>query len=608
MSLIKVLPENLVNQIAAGEVVERPASVVKELMENSLDAGAERIVVEVKDGGKSFIKVSDNGGGMSREDCELALKRHATSKISEEADLWKIKTMGFRGEALASIASVAKMTLKSKRAEDQAGVQIDADGGEILSIKDVGMSDGTRIEVYDLFFNTPARQKYLSKDSTELSHITALFNKMALANPGVALKLIHNEKSVMDLPKVTDLGARISDVFGKATFEAMIPVFYGGSDFKVEGFVGKPLLSRSSSKHQYFFVNGRPIQHFILANTIKQAFHSMLMENKKPVFVVNISIDPGLIDVNVHPRKVEIRFEDQQTVIKRMYNCVKAALEKHNLIPKGYSESRRYMSEGLSGGGDSGGDRVNYGGSDWGSGGEKVRISSKVSPVKLFGGGKSGGNVQDALDFSKEMFEKRNFQGLEDNEQLSCFPVAQVADSYIVAQNEEGLVLIDQHAAHERVRYEQLMDQFENQKKSSQNLLTPLEIEFSADEVTLMKENEKIFEDLGFEISEFGGKSYVVQSVPVFFVKEDIDQVIKGVLDDIINQKSPSKFQGRSEEIITYMACRSAIKFGKKLGHDEMRELIKQMDNLKRPYTCPHGRPTMVSLTLDEMARMFGRK
>ncbi len=582
MSIIKILPEKLVNQIAAGEVIERPASVVKELIENSIDAGASRVVVEVRDGGKAFVGVTDNGRGMSREDLEMALQRHATSKIAKEADLWKIGTMGFRGEALASIASVSRVILRSKQASEIGGAQIECNSGDVVSVSDIGMSDGTVVEVYDLFFNTPARQKYLKKDSTELAHITSLLNSVALANPSVAFKLVHNEKVVFDLPGVTDLLSRVSDIFGKATSEAMIPVFYGGSEFQIDGFFGKPALSRSTSKHQYFFVNGRAIQHFLLANTIKSAFHSMLMENKKPVFIINIKIDPSLVDVNVHPRKLEVRFEDQQRMIRTMYSCVKATLEKANLAPLGITESKRYMSDSF----------------------PKEKVSS------------GGVRVQDAISFSKEFLAERDTGRIrqtsisdttEDESDVAMKAISQVSNSYIVAQDSDGLVLIDQHAAHERVRYEQLMDQYENEKKAVQPLLVPLQIEFTGDEVSVIEENKEIFVGLGFEIEPFGGNTYVVNGVPAFLSGEDADGVVKGVLDDILNEKSPSRVQG-FENVINYMACRSAIKFGQSLSLREMQALIDDMSKLKRPYTCPHGRPTMVSLTLSELEKMFGRK
>lgn len=564
MSIIKILSGSLINQIAAGEVVERPASALKELVENSIDAGATEIIVEIKDAGKTFIKISDNGCGMSAEDLELALQRHATSKISDASDLWKIKTMGFRGEALASIASVSKLIIRSKRTDDIAGMELQTEGGEIRIKQEVGMKNGTQVEVYNLFFNTPARQKYLKQDSTELNHIMSVLHTIALGNPGLAFKLAHNEKIIFDLVKSNDLIGRVADIFGRSTAEAMLPIFYGGGAFQIDGFVGKPFLSRTTSQHQYFFVNKRPIQHHLLANTIKTAFHSMLMENKKPVFILNIIIDPSLIDVNVHPRKTEIRFEDQQSIIKVVYGCIKTALEKNSLIPKGFTESRRYMSNSF--------------------------------PK----------DENNAILFDVQARENQGLEQLETGSSMKS--ITQISNSYIVAENENGLILIDQHAAHERVRYEQLMEQFENQKKSVQPLLMPLQIEMTNEEIAIVNANKNIFDGLGFEIEPFGGTTFIVHAVPVFLAKENLEQVIKGVLDDILNQKNPSKMQGKIEEILTYMSCRSAIKFGQKLNQPEMQSLIMQMEKLKRPYTCPHGRPTMISLTLSELEKMFGRK
>lgn len=578
MSIIKVLSENLVNQIAAGEVVERPASVVKELVENSIDAGADKITIEVKDAGKTLIRISDNGKGMTKEDLKLAIQRHATSKIVDESDLWKISTMGFRGEALASIASVSKMNIRSKIENDIAGNEITVEASNVIAENETGMSKGTQIEVENLFYNTPARQNYLKKDSTEFSHISSTLNTIALANPSIAFKLIHNDKTVFDLPRVTDLISRISDVFGKSTADAMLPIFYGGSEFQLDGFIGKPLLSRSTTHHQYVFVNGRPIQHYLLANRIKAAYHSMLMEDKKPVFLLNINIDPALIDVNVHPRKLEIRFEDQQTIVRIIYSAVKTALDKANLIPKGFTESRNYMSD-----------------------------SFPKKEAKAFSFDIPKNTVPQAIDFTKNIMQGRAPMNLEENIP-SIKSITQIANSYIVAEDESGLVLIDQHAAHERVRYEELMNQFENQEKSVQPLLVSQEMELSTDEIDLINENKEIFEKLGFEIEEFGGKTFVINAVPTCLSGEDLDPVIKGVLDDIKNHKSPSNMQGRIEEILTYMSCRSAIKFGQTLSLEEMQALIDQMQELKRPFTCPHGRPTMISLTLSELEKMFGRK
>lgn len=604
MTIIKLLPESLINQIAAGEVIERPSSVVKELVENSLDAGATDITIEIKNSGKTLIKVSDNGCGMDKDDCQNALLRHTTSKIKDEKDLWQIKTMGFRGEALASISSVSNLTLRSRSAWRGAsgqegtlsGTEIECSGGEFKTLSDCGMNVGTQIEVRSLFFNTPAREKYLKKDSTEFAHISSTVSTLALANPDIAFKLIHNDKIVFEYSAVSSLLARISDVFGRATSEAMLPIFYGGSNFKFEGFVGKPVISRSSGQHQYFFVNRRPIQQFLLANSIRDAFHSMLMENKKPVFIINIFIDPSLIDVNVHPRKLEIKFEDQSSIMKAMYGSVKSALESASLMPTA-SQAERYLTDR-----DFSHEKFpnsqfphanNYGSASF----QKDHFSSEKRSA-----------VQDALNFSKEFLQKRETSGLEKMEQEKINAIFQIANSYIVTEGESGVILIDQHAAHERVRYEQLMDQFENKKKSIQPLLVPLQMEMTHDEFVIIEENMEIFDKLGFEISPFGGRTFIVNAVPSFLSKESLDEILNGVIDDILNEKTASKFQGKTESIINYMACRSAIKFGQKLITDEMRALILQMQKLKRPYTCPHGRPTMISLDVDELEKMFGRK
>lgn len=579
MSLIKLLPENLVNQIAAGEVVERPASVVKELVENSLDAGADKIQIEIKEGGKSYIRITDNGSGMGREDLEMSLQRHATSKIGHEDDLWKIKTMGFRGEALASISSVARLQIKSKRAEDLGGWEIGCEGGDLKQLKEIGMSVGTQIEVSDLFFNTPARQKYLKQDGTELGRITSLMNQIGLANPEVSFKLVHNGKTVFDWAKKTDLISRVVDVLGAGVAEAMIPIFYGGNDLQLDGFVGKPLLSRTTSQHQYIFVNGRAIQHHFLANRIKAAYHSMLMEHKKPIFILNIKIDPSKVDVNVHPQKLEVRFEDQQNIVKMVYGSVKSALEKESLMPLGISQSSRYMSDSFP--------KMSRGGS---IGGGNAVSSFRPTP--------RASAVQEALVFGKEMFGER--------EQLMTV-VSQINNSYIVAKDKKGLVLIDQHAAHERVRYEELMNQFKAKEKSVQALLIPIQVELSGDELALLEDNRDIFEALGFEIAPFGGNTFVVSAVPSCLAADEIDVVFKGVLDDIVNNKVPTEMQGKTEEMLTYMACRSAIKFGQKLSNDEMQGLVNEVMKMERPYTCPHGRPTMVSLTMSELGKMFGR-
>lgn len=572
MSIIKILPEHLVNQIAAGEVVERPASVVKELLENSIDAGADKITLEVKGAGDESIKITDNGCGMDPKDALLAFERHATSKISKPEDLFQIGTMGFRGEAIASIASVSLVTLQTKRKNDTTGIKIVSNGKTIVKNEECSCADGTQIEVRDLFFNTPARKKYLKTPSTEYQKILNVFQATALTHPQIHFKLVHNDKIACGYPQANELIERIRAVLGRNTAENCIPIFYGGTEISIEGFIGKPELARKGTKHQYLFVNDRHISHHLFSYAVAESYHSLLMEGKKPFYVINIKIAPHLIDVNVHPRKLEIRFLNQSELFRILQNSAKASLEKHVLMPS-----------------------------------FKSRVPSKSDLPST-----SPDQIKAAFEFSKAILSQPRLNKYsykqEEEEDLSMIPIAQIAKSYIVAENEEGLVLIDQHAAHERIRFEELMDQYEKESPEKQQLLIPQNIELSAMEAEIFTNNRETFEELGFEIELFGGNTFIVHSVPSPIANENIENILLNVLCDISDTKKTRAIKNPQERIIEYMACRSAIKFGKNLSLDEMSSLIKQLDKLKRPYTCPHGRPSMVKLTFDELEKRFKRK
>lgn len=607
MGEIKLLNDNLISQIAAGEVVERPANAIKELVENSIDAGAKNIIIEIEEGGKKLIKVSDDGNGIEKDDLEMAVMRHATSKIQEEKDLWEILSLGFRGEALSSIGSVSRVALKSRRTDSDTGYELIIEGGELINKTEIAMNVGTIVVVKDLFFNTPARRKFLKNDSTELSNISSILYSIALGHPEISFKLSHNGKVVFDLKQVSNFKSRIIDVYGESFSEALLPIYYGGAVFQMDGFIGKPTISRSNSKHQFFFVNGRFIRQNAMSALVKQAYHSMLMENKSPVFFINISINPENIDVNVHPKKTEIRFLNQQEIILVLYKMVKHALEQNNLMPRGLINdisSNFEKKENSSSNSFGSNSYNNY------SGHSKSFQKSGYPPVN-----RSASLNNAAMDFSKSILgnnEEAIDNDLKSSESENVFPgelkvLTQLNRSYIVAEDNSELILIDQHAGHERVRYEELMDQYENQNKDIQILLIPQLVELRSDEKIIIEENLQVFKDLGFDIQDFGGNSFNVYSVPKFLVNEKLEEVIKGVIDDIINSQKASKFQGKTEAIITYMACRSAIKFGQKLSDEEMYSLIVQMKSLKRPYTCPHGRPTMVSLNMESLNKMFGR-
>jgi DNA mismatch repair protein MutL len=601
MSVIKLLPENLINQIAAGEVVERPASVVKELVENSLDAGATRITIEIEGGGEELIRITDNGCGMDKEDAVLALERHATSKISSQEDLSRIHTLGFRGEAISSIASVSFFTLQTKKRGDLEGTLVSAEGGKNIKTKSAGIPEGTQIEVKQLFFNTPARRKYLKSPATEYGHILDTVTGLALAFPEVAFRLVHNQKIVFDLPSQKNFLERIRTLMGSQIADELIPVFYGHSQMQLEGFIGKPLLARSGRSGQHLFINRRGIRSNSLSYAIKESYHSLLPSGKYPLFFLYYKLDPELIDVNVHPRKLEIRFRNEKELFLITREACSKALEKHVLSPNVKSgQSLNYYRERKS---------------------VPLQLQDKDSfhaPAPKI----STNLVQDALQFSQELAQKGDSQPqtavllekplqktfLERTNTEEIIPLAQLSNAFILCQQGKDLVLIDQHAAHERIRYTEILQDFAEQKKAVQPFLTPLQLEFSAKEILALQQNHEIFENLGFEIEAFGGNTFTVRAIPNYLAKENLQQTILGLLDDVEHMAAKGDFEKRKERSLIYMACRSAVKFGDPLSQAEQREIIKKLTALDLPYTCPHGRPTMITMSFDELKKRFGRE
>jgi DNA mismatch repair protein MutL len=582
MPEIRILPEHLINQIAAGEVVERPASVVKELIENSVDAGSDRIVIEVFEGGERLIKITDNGCGMDNEDANLALERHATSKISTSEDLFKIKTLGFRGEAIASIASVSKFFMRTKQKGGIEGTRIAAEGGKEKSAGTVGCPEGTEITVEDLFYNTPARKKYLKNSSTEYRHILNIVTGIALSHPHISFKLIRDGNTVFDLPKTDDDKVRIGSLLGKQTVNSLIPVFYGHSQMQIGGYVGNPSIARNNRNNQYLFVNTREVKSHVLSFAVKQSFYSLLPKEKYPVFILKITIDPELVDVNVHPRKQEVRFINEKEIFQAVTSSVAHALEKYVLTPELKIERQQQtLIE------------------------EKAAVPVK-QPVLQY-------SVNEAMEFTGRIVrrapepdnktdEPREREGDEE-----IIPLAQLHNSYIICSQGDSLVLIDQHAAHERIRYTEILEDFTNRKKTSQPLLMPLQIEFSHSEASILKENSELLDDLGFDIEEFGGTTFSVYCVPSYMVAHNIEKVIRGLIDDFADNARKGDFEKRKERSLVYMACRSAVKFGDPLSKEEQINLVRRLQEIDLPYTCPHGRPTMLKMTMDELARKFGR-
>ncbi|MBU0668142.1 DNA mismatch repair endonuclease MutL [Patescibacteria group bacterium] len=581
MAIIKVLPEHLINQIAAGEVVERPASVVKELVENSLDAGAKRITIEVNGGGDDLLRITDDGIGMEPEDARMALERHATSKITSSDDLFNIRSLGFRGEALASISSVSNFVLQTKKRGSMYGTMIVCEGGQLKKVKAMGCPEGTQAEVRQLFFNTPARKKYLKNDSTEYGHILDTLTGLALANNEVAFRLVHDDKVVFDLPATEDSIVRAAELLGRQVTDCFIPVFYGHSQIQLEGFIGKPVIARSNRRGQHLFVNGREVNSHVLSYAVRQSYFSLLPKEKYPVFLLFLTIDPSLVDVNVHPRKLEVRFSDEKEVFRILVSACKKALEKHVLAPVFSADSA--ANDGAAYG------VADFGGADFGVAREHSGVM-KVEDKPL---------LEETARVVVGVAERAGLAELE--------PLAQLDNSYILCRQGDALVIIDQHAAHERIRYSELLAEFERKQKSVQPLLAPLQLELPPREAALIEDNKELFEGMGYEIEPFGGNTYSVFAVPGYLVKHDIAAALRGLLDDLCDYAEKGDFQKRKERALVFAACRSAVKFGDPLSKEEQQSLCEKLMKLDLPYTCPHGRPTMFSISFDELEKRFGR-
>ncbi len=691
MGQIRVLPDQLVNQIAAGEVIERPASIVKELLENAIDAKATHITVEITKGGTEKIVVTDDGAGMDEMDARLAFERHATSKIRDLDDLTCLGTLGFRGEALASIASVSNIVLQTKREDALGGIRLEMEGGKDPVVTAAGCPVGTKLEISNLFFNTPARKKYLKSEQTEYRHILEAVQDAALAHPEIAFKFVSNNRTIFDLLKTSKIESRIGALFGKAVSSEMIEIFYGGSDLQVSGHVGKPQTARTTRKYQYFIINGRPVQDHRLAYAVKEGFSNLIPSTQHPVFVVSIKIDPTRLDVNVHPRKLEVRFANPQEVFRVVKSAVHGALHKEHLmhnVPlresnldmpaymrkkniKAVDVSRAEVEEegaeydpteapSLSLGGEfTPGTRTaaSY------TMGSSSSSSATVNPI--FGGTSSEGGLSsmgsDDLSARKAYLLKKRQERLAArgiteeptvsealtssapaspifgapivsepesvsepstfNDSVATFdeaysetraqgrirPIAQVKNSYIIAQDDEGIVVIDQHAAHERVMLGKFRESEKNSDPTKQSLLTPIQLELNYREKAVLEENLELLGALGFEISEFGGSTYNIDTVPDFLVNEDVGEVMQGFIDDLLNEQAPKEAARRHDHILHTLACRAAIKFNRRLTTYEQEALIKSLLETEGSSACAHGRPTMIRMTYSELERKFGR-
>ena len=591
MSFVHVLDDNTINKIAAGEVVERPASVVKELVENAIDAKADRIEVEIMAGGTSFMRVSDNGIGMSREDAEKAILRHATSKIVQVDDLQAIATLGFRGEALPSIASVSRFNLQTRQAGAELGTEIKITGGKTTEIGVAGCNLGTTIRVEDLFFNTPARKKFLKTNNTESGRINEFIIKLAISHPEIAFKLINNNKSSLATPGRGDLKETLQSLYGASVGQSLLPLEFEDEDIKLWGFVSKPSAIRSSRSWQTFIVNGRIIASRAIAKAIDNAYHALIPKSGYPLIALNIEVPQHTIDVNVHPQKTEMKFEDEGGIFKAVYKAVLDAVR-----PKGQvgqlgqlaaqaDHVQQHVEKGLQ--------ELNFGQSvmNFPLREEKPAMTWQEGTIAL-AQDKSVKSVQSVVDEE----EKLPTAGM--------IPIGQVDDTYIIAQDEDSLYIVDQHAAHERVLFDRFSAQAEH--IPSQQLLVHLILDFSTHESQIIEENLELLAGLGFGLEPSGPNQFRLMEVPADVPSSQAEEFIREVLASMEELHRPTAAELR-QAVLATTACKAAIKAGFKLNYRQMEILLQELNDTAMPYTCPHGRPTIIKFSSDELAKMFKR-
>ena len=578
---IVVLPDDLTNKIAAGEVVERPSSVVKELMENSFDAGATDIIIELGKGGKESIKVIDNGKGIDSEDVVLAFERYATSKIYTFDDIYKVRSFGFRGEALPSIASISKVELITRREESLSGTRVMVEGGDVKEVVDAGCPVGTSVFVSDIFYSVPVRRKFLKKDSTEQGHCVDVITRLALPHPDVKIKVLANGKMILNIPRTKDLSERVSLVLG-GNFRRNILYVEGGREYiKLRGFISRPHFTRSNTRSMLYYVNKRFVRDSLLNSAVMTSYSKLIEARRYPSVVLFFDFSPDDVDVNVHPTKMEVRFRSPREIYEIIVETLAAVLASASPL----SEASPVSGDGLQ----------EYRG----------RIEDALKRYTISSGSRKP-SLLNAVPDQPELWEICKGNGLSFS---SLEYLGQVAATYLVFSSPEGIILVDQHAAHERILFEKLRKVSPGEKVVSQRLLIPEVISLSPGEFALLKEYSDILEDVGIEVEPYGGNTVVVKSVPAI-LSNNIEP--KAMLLDIIEGFSKTgKIQSIEEakgRIFTLLSCRGAIKANHRLPESEVDSLCKELDSTPFALTCPHGRPVYVQFSVRDLEKMFKRR
>lgn len=617
MGKIIQLDSVLSNKIAAGEVVERPASVVKELVENSIDAHSTIIEIEIEEGGLGKIRVIDNGDGIEEEDVMMAFQRHATSKIKDDNDLFRIRTLGFRGEALPSIASVAKIDMKTSTGD--VGTRIVVQGGEVLKMEKSSSRKGTDVTVTDLFFNTPARLKYLKTIHTELGNISDIVNRLALSHPGISFHLKHNGRTILHTNGKGDVRQVLASIYGMNTVKKMIPIFAESLDFEISGWISLPEVTRASRNYISTMVNGRFIKNYPLVKAILEGYHTLLPIGRYPIALIHIQMDPILVDVNVHPAKMEVRFSKEQELNQLVSETIKNNLRQEELIPSGFIQPKK--------------ERISV---------EQtfleldtlppIQLHSKKREEKKLGETRATNKLpeevkerlvenfavcSDELNGMKkksDFHEEKNVQPLKETPPKEdvhsrvppLYPIGQMHGTYILAQNEKGLYIIDQHAAQERIFYEYFKEKVAKVEKELQELLVPLTFEYTTDEYVKIMEHKEKLAEVGVFIEPFGYNSFIVRNHPQWFPKDEEKEIIEEMMEQLLQMKKVD-IQKLRDEAAMMMSCKAAIKANRYLQPDEIQALLDQLRRTTDPFTCPHGRPIMIHYTTYELEKMFKR-
>ncbi len=595
---IKQLSAQLANQIAAGEVVERPASVVKELLENAIDAGATQIDIDIEQGGVRLIRIKDNGSGIHKDDLPLALSRHATSKIYEPEDLARVSSLGFRGEALPSISSISRLDVKTRTAVDENGWRLMGDGREITSEPEpVAHPQGTTIEVRDLFYNTPARRKFLRTEKTEFGHLEDVIKRIGLSQFGIDIELHHNQRPVMSLHAAHDRSAqekRIANVCGKSFIESAVYLEMEAAGLRLFGWVGLPTYTRSQTDLQYFYVNGRMVKDRLVGHAIRQAYRDVIYHGRHPAYVLFLELDPALVDVNAHPAKHEVRFREGRMVHDFLFRSLHDALAQvkpENTVNQVPPSSVEEVPECTS-------STASYQPPITQQENMALQVAEQISAYKAL-------HPKTAIQSTVVTIQETT-----DDATISPplgFAIAQLKGVYILAQNEAGMIIVDMHAAHERITYERMKQAYDTEKIITMPLLVPVSLQLSEKEARIAEENQALFSRFGFVVDRLGIETVVVREIPSLLKDANIEGLIRDVLSDLLSYGTSARIKESVNKLMSTMACFGSVRANRQLSIPEMNALLRDMERTERSGQCNHGRPTWVQMSMQELDKLFLR-